>query len=697
MEQASVRTTALAVLVFCGAFAGVATVSAAQQSVPSAETEVPAATVQTDDTVKQTDDSPTIQITTEYRLTPARPGRIEVQWQFDIPDSVGVVNASVLSHAENVRTDGFEQSSGDYYVWDEADQTTETPTITFNAPVNRTQSRNDTEVSTEQYTHVDTGDWALIRRQMPREMYYNYTDVGSEPTVDRRGETTGPGVVGEAMVFLGEYTATERTANSQTFQLVVPEAATLTEDRDDIFGSVMDASDRLRVGDRDERVLMIAAPRGVSWASRGLQLGERDFYTLANQTVDEADNVWVHEYIHTRQDFETTERAEWILEASADYYSGLFTLQQGRIDFQAFREYLDRGTESRWADVRLVEPGTWRGNEGNYVKGRLVSGTLDRELRMATNKSASFQDVFERLNRQDAVSHSRFVDTVETVGNTGIRSFFRTNTETTATPDTWSLSTHERVFGSAPASFSFQFPSVDSGDLQVSGPYGTRTLTDETVVRSESLDIPITVENVGETDGTYNLTVTRNGESIATRSGQLAAGATTTESVTATFSAAGTYQFSTGRDSLVVSVVDPAPLVVTDISAERTSPGSETVRVTATVENRVSWPGTDTIRLEGESTQLAEETLQLGAGETATVSGTTTLADPGTYEFTAGNTTLTLTVTAPDGTATTTESNGQSDTGEETEETPGTDGAGFGVLVGILGVVVALLVANRIE
>jgi len=688
MERTSLSTTVLVVLVFTGLLAGATTAGTANQAADSLDAESPQSVTAAEG--QPATDRPTIVATTEYRLTPTDPGRVEVQWEFDIPDSVVALNTSVVNGAQNVRADGFARVADGTYRWDEDEQPTRTPTLTFTVPVNRTREVTGPEAAGGTYTFVDAGDWALFQRQIPRNVAYSYRSSTGEPTVERRSETAGPGVVGTAMVFLGPHETTERSAHGQTFQLVVPDAATLAEERADVFASVTAASDRLRVGDRDERVLMIAAPQEVPWAIRGLQTGDRDFYVVANETVDSADNVWLHEYVHTRQGFETTDGAEWVIEASAEYYAGLLTLEQGRIDFQTFRNYLERGTYSEFDDVRLTAPNTWRANAGDYVKGALVAGALDRRIREATDGSASLQGVVERMNRQETVSHAEFVRFVEDAGGASVRDLARRYTETTATPGLWTQRTHQQVFGSVPAAFSFQFPEVGSEGLRISGPYGERPYTGGGIVRGESLTAAVTVTNVGGTDGAYELVVTRDGDRIATHSGRLGVGASTTHPVTATFAETGQYRLSTGDDSLSIRVLDLAPLSVTDLTASRTAPDSDEVRVTATVENRYDRPGEGTVAISRGPTELTRQRLQLASGERTTLNATTTLDGPGTYEFAAGNATLTLTVEQSTGG----DESGGSATGGAT---PGASGPGFGLLAGVVACLCALLLANRVE
>jgi hypothetical protein len=169
----------------------------------------------------------------------------------------------------------------------------------------------------------------------------------------------------------------------------------------------------------------------------------------------------------------------------------------------------------------------------------------------------------------------------------------------------------------------------------------------------------------------------------------LGVSASATHSVTTTFAETGQYRLSTGDDSLSVRVLDLAPLSVTDLTANQTTTDGETVRVTATVENRYDRPGEGTVAISRGPTELTRQRLQLDGGERTTLTATTALDSPGTYEFAAGNATLTLTVEQSDGS--------DESGGNGSGATPGASGPGFGLLTGVVAFLGALLLANRVE
>lgn len=666
-----------------------------------------------------------IDVTQEYRLTPGEPGRIDVQWHFEMPSNVASIRTQLPVDATNVRTERlsrvepgefFGRERGGIYEWTDDDP--QTATITFTRPANVTGQATGPEGGSGTLQFVDTGDWALIRRHPTAPVGYSYFG-NPAPALSYQNRTAGQGTVGSRLVFLGEQQTYERSANGQTFRLVVPAAATLAEDRSDVLDSVTAASERLRIGDRDQNVLMIAAPSSVSWAVRGLQTGPRGFYVVADEPLDTPRNAWLHEYLHSRQNLNRSEATRWFTEGSAQYYAALLTLQQERIQFQTFREYLDRGAWPQFNDVRLARPATWQSNSGNYYKGALVAGNVDRQIRLATEGRATLQDVFRRMNAaQSPVTQSDFLGYVRQASDGAVVDRARRYTETTATPDVWSRSDHQDAFGTLPASFSYELPTTESGGLGVDGPYRTGRLNESRLVTNETLRLDVNVTNVGGQPGQYDLKVTVNGTSVANRTGQLDAGQSRTELVEHTFTSPGIYRVSVGQHTQFVRVQAPARPAVTELSANRTQlRAGGRVELAATVDNDADRPGTRRVTLARNGTEIDSGQVHLGAGQSTDVTATVTLSEAGTYRFDAGNRSVTVTAEAPEtptatetATGTATDPSGsqatagsdagvsESETGTPgSAQTPGATGPGFGVLAALLALGALLVARQRVQ
>ncbi|MFC6756368.1 hypothetical protein ACFQER_06260 [Halomicroarcula sp. GCM10025894] len=192
--------------------------------------------------------------TSRYALTPEEPGSVRVTLTYELPDDVRSLETRLVDDGSVTSTDGFDRVNSTRYEWDES---TERASITLTYKPNETTSKTGPEAADGRYVFADAGEWALIR-QFRASSRYSYT--GSQPGFERRSETDGPGAVGDRIVFLGEVSTAERTQNGQTFRLVVPEAADLDESPEAILDSLTNASQSLRIGDRDETVTGFAAP-----------------------------------------------------------------------------------------------------------------------------------------------------------------------------------------------------------------------------------------------------------------------------------------------------------------------------------------------------------------------------------------------------------------------------------------------------
>ncbi|WP_181686605.1 CARDB domain-containing protein [Halorhabdus salina] len=590
-------------------------------------------------TALATTDSSNITITQRLRLTPDRPGEIGVTVAVTIPDRVEGLELRVPDSVSVTDTDGFEQASGDRYEWTEA---VAEPTITYDLPANRTATGEGPEPGSGTYLYADTGSWAIVSPPGPG---VGYQWRGEDVSVERRLTVPGEGVAGERMAYLGPSSTYSRTAHGQTFKLTVPSEASMVEDPDQVLATFATASDRLRVGDRDEQVFTIVAPSDVDWAVRGLQTADSDMWVAADQSVDEADNTWLHEYVHSRQRLNTTTSTRWLVEGSATYYAAKLALEGDLVDFQAFHRTLDRGTADRYDEDVLANPSTWS-YRGQYDKGGLVTGELDRQIRLETDRTSRFDAVFKTLNARDSrFDHQRFVETVAGVSTQSVAEVADRYVTTTDRPSMWEQTEHDAAFGVVPAQFTYQLPP-DSDPYRIESRF--RNVSVEplpTLVVGESLRIPVNVTNVGGTSGTYDTTVTIDGEDVAGVNGELAPGDSSTVTVPYTFEAPGSYRLGVGDATTTVTVSEPATPTIDSLTVNRTTiEGAGDVSVVATVRGNDSIPSEGPISTTRNGSVLGEEFVRLTPGGSQSVETTISLPQPGVYELGAGEKTVTVTV-----------------------------------------------------
>ncbi|PSQ30767.1 hypothetical protein BRD16_05945 [Halobacteriales archaeon SW_6_65_46] len=402
----------------------------------------------------------TITQTFTVSLTPNHPGETEVVMAFDLPSDVSELTTRLPNRATVEETTGFESTDDGYR------STTDRPSIRYTLPANETTRQG--------YRYVDTGSWAIVPTP---QAAFSYQYRGSEPSVETNYEIAGSGVAGRSMLFLGDYALRERTVGDSQFRLVVPTAAAPRAPPARILDTLATAADRLDIGTAEGRHVVIAAPTGnVTWGVAGSTRGQRDFWVRANQPVDAASNVWIHEYVHTRQQTETTSGMRWSIEGSADYYAALETLRQERITFEAFRRQLDRGT--RYDDAVLATPDRWESPSVPYAKGRLVAGEIDRQIRLASDGTATLATALDGIDGE--LSRSAFYDAVERAGNATVRANAERLIETESAPRPWSRERHRRAFDGT---------AVTATPAATSTPTVTATATETTVAGTPTATI----------------------------------------------------------------------------------------------------------------------------------------------------------------------------------------------------------------
>ncbi|WP_121820874.1 hypothetical protein [Halostella salina] len=646
-------------------------------------------------------------------LTPDDPGSIEATVRFDVPDRVTGVRVTVPSDATVTATRGFDREEDREYRWDGS---TARPSVTFDQPANvtgdarrsvnvtngngvaestaddtdegdrwaeyvpdeRAAPRGHLDDAAPGYVFVDAGDWAVV--QVP-QLATGWQRPSNEPevTLDRRTEIAGEGATGGEMAYLGPYEDHVRETDRGRIRLVVPEAASMAESPDAVLDSVAATSDRLRVGANDAETFFVAVPTDADWGPLGLQYGPDDAWVRADSRLASPNNVWIHEYVHTQQDYATTAETDWTIEASAEYYSALFAFEQGEIGFDRFRDHLRNGQRSPFAGAVLADPSTWRGNGANYVKGALVVGAVDYTARVESDRRRSYATALRRLNEHGQVDGATFYAAVNDSGGPRAREVARRYATTDRVPTVWGASEHATAFDAAPA-----VRTVAVEGFRVEGQYRNRSVAaPPPLAAGERLTATVAVGNDGGRTGEFVVALTVDGERVAARSVTVTPGARRTVDLTATFDEPGEYAVAVAGDAQTVTVREPAAPTVTALRVEPSSPtAGEPVRLVATVENDADVPADGAVEFAVAGEPVGSRRATVDAGGRTTVAANATLP-AGSVSVSAGGVEQTVGVAGKrDG--------GGSDGGSDARGMPG-----FGVVGAVVAVAVAMALARR--
>lgn len=232
-----------------------------------------------------------------------------------------------------------------------------------------------------------------------------------------------PGFVGEHVAYIGPYDEFQRSVTGeQTIRLIVPAAArreftgrSVRPERyvDDraraVLDSIATAARTLRVGGRDSEVQVFAAPHP---ARHGGLAYDSDAIVAASSRFVDPNNIWIHEYVHTRQAFgfgsqrlALSRQMRWFVEASAEYYATISTYLHQDIQQRTVENHLR--VQDEYGDDVLSSQWMWDDYQTPYEKGGAVAYALDHRIRRATDGQRGLIDVFRKMNAREAAISSR--------------------------------------------------------------------------------------------------------------------------------------------------------------------------------------------------------------------------------------------------------------------------------------------------
>jgi len=196
--------------------------------------------------------------------------------------------------------------------------------------------------------------------------------------------------------------------------------------------------------------------------------------------------------------------------------------------------------------------------------------------------------VLWRLNQHDGpVSNEDVLDVVAAVSSSSAREYAQRYTETSDTPEMWSEAEHGEAFDTQPARMRYDVESY-----QVTGPFRDETFTSQpTLYVGETLAVSAKVTNDGGSQGSYVVKLGFDDSTLAAVRGELDPTRSDDVALQHQFTEAGTYNLTVGRNTVPVTVREPADPVVDNLSV---SPGSvapgEDVTVTATFASPTAHP-----------------------------------------------------------------------------------------------------------
>lgn len=339
--------------------------------------------------------SPTDRVNITYTLdrSPNERGHALVTANVTLPSDVSSFDISLPSAATVQRTQGFERDEPGTMGW-EWNGSTRHASITYLASVNAT-SGGDLE-------GVATGQWALFDwRTVGIDWESERTDDGTETRPSETARVADQGVAGPNFAYLGPGQTYDRTVDGTTIRLVVPKHAQPANEPQAMLTALAKAERSLQLNARTTHVDVFVAPPpiGVSGRSGGVTRNDRhDMLVHQSKRLATPDNVLLHEYVHSKQRYDTTDEMEWINEGSAEYYGALLAYRQGLVSFETFRDF---AVSEAYPESTLADRESWSSSRVAYRKGLRTFTALDATIRSRSNGTRSLEHVFRRLNQHE--------------------------------------------------------------------------------------------------------------------------------------------------------------------------------------------------------------------------------------------------------------------------------------------------------
>jgi hypothetical protein len=392
--------------------------------------------VQTTDTGEPTDNATArnttsrsgerINISYTLRHAPNTTGQAIVTANVTLPSSVSSFQVAPPQDATVKRTRGFDHEESGALAW-ERNGSQRQVSITYLASVNSSSS-GDTK-------SVGTGRWALFDwRTAGLNWEYERTNDGNESEPIEVARVAGQGVAGPNFAYLGAYQSYNQTVDGTTIQLIVPKDAQPASRPQKMLSALTQAERSLQMNAQTKHVDVFVAPPpiSVSGLSGGVaQSGHRDILVHQSASLATADNVLLHEYLHTTQEYTTTSEMEWLVEASGEYYGALLAYQQGLVSFDEFHSYAESET---YPNSVLTESTSWSSSRVAYTKGMRTLAALDAKIRTASNGTGSLENVFQRLNKHEGtVTYDVFATSVAQVAGESLTGWLDNHVKSSAT------------------------------------------------------------------------------------------------------------------------------------------------------------------------------------------------------------------------------------------------------------------------
>lgn len=147
------------------------------------------------------------------------------------------------------------------------------------------------------------------------------------------------GYIGRNTMWLGENEIVTLNSSCQTFRVVQPSSANFDTERK--LKTLDSATRVLDIGHRYSTIRIFAVPN-LEDLGGFVEGYDNEIVLEGTASVYSADNVWIHEYVHTTQFKQYGGKLSWLNEGAAEYYAARTSLELDLISDIEFDSWLSR-------------------------------------------------------------------------------------------------------------------------------------------------------------------------------------------------------------------------------------------------------------------------------------------------------------------------------------------------------------------
>lgn len=211
------------------------------------------------------------------------------------------------------------------------------------------------------------------------------------------------GYVGSELAFLGPYKTVNTTVGCQTITAILPQATLpgrtlVIRDR---LQELTQAASALQLGHHHSHVRAFVVTTPLENDRDGFNPSLENEFVVSTETDQPPSTIWIHEYVHTMQDFATDQSAKWTIEATAEYLSYRVALEHGYISPWKYDAFLAGSRTGSW-DTNLSEAD--HPHPVSYRRGGALLAHAEQQLHEAGN--GSIVEATRQWNQQGSVGNS---------------------------------------------------------------------------------------------------------------------------------------------------------------------------------------------------------------------------------------------------------------------------------------------------